>query len=94
MAASARCLNREPPCKAAAGTPATAPSLRNEQGGMRCPLPDTPLRFNRMRDAVAPNMLLGELPWRSTKWRAPKRSGCQLVADTNRDSIQMSIPPP
>ena len=29
---------------------------------MKCPLPNTLFRFNRMRDAVAPNMLLGELP--------------------------------
>ena len=37
MAASAGCLNREPPCKAVGGTPATAPSLRNGQRGHEMP---------------------------------------------------------
>ena len=94
MAASAGCLNREPPCRAAGGTLATAPGRKNEQGGRRCSLPDTLLRFDRMRDAVAPNIPLGELRWGSAECEAPKRSGCRLVADTDRDSIRILTPPP
>ena len=40
---------------------------------------------------------LGDLPggfaWRSTKGEVTKRSGCQLVADTNCGVFQISIPP-
>ena len=78
MAGSIRCLNREPPYKAVGGTLATAPSRRSKQGGMRCPLPNTLSRFNRMRDAVAPNMLLGELPEGQLKERCQRDQGASL----------------
>ena len=93
MAGSIRCLNREPPYKAVGGTLATAPSRRSKQGGMRCPLPNTLSRFNRMRDAVAPNTLLGELSGGQLKEWCQNRSGCQLISDANCDVFQISIPP-